>query len=66
MSIKELAETLKSRPGMRIRITHVSLSDEDGNFRFTPALTDAQIIAYQDRVIAWKKEDGNTVYCTVV
>lgn len=66
MTIRELAETLKARPGMRIKITHTDLFDGAGSPIYTPALTDAQILAYGDWEIYFSFEEGNTVFCTVI
>lgn len=66
MSIKELAEELKARPGMRIRIANAVPEEGAEQQKYTPALTDAQILAYGNLSIVHSQEEGNTIFCTVI
>lgn len=66
MTVKEIAEQIKDQSGARIRLTHMSLKDDDGNSIYTPALTDAQIIAYGNKTVVNLSINGKTVYLTVI
>lgn len=65
MKIKDIAKKAKARPGTRIRITHANLVDDEGRMFYTPALTEAQIVAYSERIVAVENDEGRTIYCTV-
>ena len=66
MRIKDIAEGLKDNPGMRIRISRISMVDDQGCRIYTEALTDAQILAYWERPVISMEADGKTLYCVIV
>lgn len=70
----KLIEVARSFPGFRIKIgtgeTMVPVHLPDGIQwvrDWSPSLTDAQLLAYQEReVVSWEQDvDLRTIYCTV-
>ena len=59
MRIKDIAAQVK--PGQRIKI---AFANED--FGWSDSLTDAQIIAYWERIVVNSTEFGNAYHCVIV
>lgn len=64
MRIRDIVAGLK--PGEKIRLTVDGWTDGSGKPKWTPALSDAQQIAYMDSIVSHTHTEGDTVYCVVV